>query len=285
MGRLTREDRDLFLSDVPPPPAPVSLPSAFLKVVGDVSARSSGDILAGEGDAEVFDLTTLGEIALYGVRSPGLGPLALQGQIVVVSLESEARNGDPVVALCGDKVYLRRLSSDRRDPSRLILACDQAGTERVPPSLLLPSARTRLLPVVGVLYDQERFSGSEEATAIQGSRLLERNLIAARVMDDSAYPVIRNGDLVLMEEVPNMDSEQVNRLEDRIVVALTNDNGDVFAYLKRLGGQSATGIRVLENIGWKGSSVPVVTGSEENSFAISKLQMIWRVHGTLRVQR
>ena len=112
----------------------------------------------------------------------------------------EAQDGDPVVALCGDKTYLRRLSTDRRDPSRLILACDQTGTERVPPSLLLPRARTRLLPIIAVLYDQERFAGKEEAIAIQGSKLLERDLLAARVMDDSAYPVIRSGDLVLMEQ-------------------------------------------------------------------------------------
>ena len=285
MGRLTREDRDLFLSDLPPAPAPALIPKELMQVVGDVSARSSADILASGEAAEIFDLTGLGEIAFYGVRSPGLSPLALQGQAVVVSLEMEAQDGDPVVALCGNRIYLRRLLADRRDPSHLILSCDQTGTERVPPSLLLPRARTRLLPVIGVLYDQERFAGKEEAIAIQGSRLLERYLVAARVMDDSAYPVIRSGDLVLMEAVANLDADEIGRLEDRIVVAATGSGSESYAYLKRLGGQAATGIRILENVGWKGSALTVATGEDAVLSGIPPLQMLWRVHGTLRCTR
>ena len=285
MGRLTREDRDLFLSDLPPAPAPALIPNALMQVVGDVSARSSADILASGEAAEIFDLTGLGEIAFYGVRSPGLSPLALQGQAVVVSLEKEAQDGDPVVALCGNRVYLRRLLADRRDPSRLILSCDQTGTERVPPSLLLPRARTRLLPVIGVLYDQERFAGKEEAIPIQGSRLLERHLVAARVMDDSAYPVIRSGDLVLMEAVANLEADEIERLEDRIVVALTGNGSESFAYLKRLGEQKATGFRILENVGWKGSALVVATSEVAAFSGIPPLQMLWRVHGTLRCPR
>ena len=282
MGRLTREDRDLFLTDLPPAPAPAHMPKDNLHLVGNVSARSSADILASGETAEILDLTEFGEIAFYGVRSPGLSPLALQGQVVVVSLEMEAQDGDPVVALCGNKIYLRRLSADRRDQSRLILACDQTGAERAPRSLLLPRARTRLLPVIGVLYEQERFTGTEEAIAIQGTKVLERELVAARVMDHSAYPVIRNGDLVLMEAVANLDAEEIDRLEDRIVVALAGNGGDSFAYLKRLGEQTITDIRILENVGWKGSALTVATSERAASFGIPPLQMLWRVHGTLR---
>ena len=285
MGRLTREHRDLFLSDLPPAPAPALMPKGLMQLVGDVAARSSADVLASSEASELFDLTGLGEIAFYGVRSPGLTPLALQGQVVVVSLEMEAQDGDPVVALCGDKTYLRRLSTDRHDPSRLILVCDQTGTERVPPSLLLPRARTRLLPIIGVLYDQESFAGNEEAIAIQGSKLLERDLLAARVRDDSAYPVIRSGDLVLIEAVANLESDEVERLEDQIVVALTGDGSESFAYLKRFGGQTATGIRILENVGWKGNALIIATHEDAAYSGIPPLQRLWRVHGTLRYQR
>ena len=282
MGRLTREDRDLFLADLPQVPDPAHWPEDKLHLVGNVSARSSADIFASGETAETVDLTEFGEIAFYGVRSPGLSPLALQGQVVVVSLEMEAQDGDPVVALCGNKIYLRRLLADRHDRSRLSLACDQTGAERVPPSLLLPRARTRLLPIIGVLYEQERFTGNEEAIAIQGTRLLERELVAAQVMDDSAYPVIRNGDFVLMEAVANLDEEEIDRLEDRIVVALAGNGSDSFAYLKRLGGQTTTDIRILENVGWKGSALTVASGERAASSGIPPLQMLWRVHGTLR---
>ena len=167
----------------------------------------------------------------------------------------------------------------------MILACDQTGAERVPPSLLLPRARTRLLLVIGVLYDQESFAGKDEVTAIQGSRLLERNLVAARVTDDSAYPVIRSGDLVLMEAVANLDADEIGRLEDRIVVAVTDSGSESYAYLKRLGGQAAAGIRILENVGWKGTALTVATGEDAASSGIPPLQMLWRVHGTLRRPR
>ena len=170
------------------------------------------------------------------------------------------------------------------DPELRPRSCG-TGTERVPPSLLLPRARTRLLPVIGVLYDQERFAGKEEAIPIQGSRLLERHLVAARVMDDSAYPVIRSGDLVLMEAVANLEAEEIERLEDRIVVALTGNGSESFAYLKRLGEQKATGFRILENVGWKGSALVVATSEGAAFSGIPPLQMLWRVHGTLRCPR
>lgn len=285
MGRLTREDRDLFLSDLPPVPEPAPVAREPLRVLGNVSARSTADALASDEGTELLDFAGLGEIAFYGVRSPGLSPLTLPGQVVVVSLDTEAQDGDPVVAISGDKMYLRRLSTDRRDPSRVALACDQTGAERVPPSLLLRRARTRLLPIIGVLYEQQSFYGKGEVIATQTSGLLERDLVAARVTDDSAYPVIRSGDLVLMEPVAGPDAEALVHLKDRIVVAVTGDSGESFAYLKRLGGHAAPGIRIFENVGWKGSALPVATGEDAASADIPSLQKLWRVHGTLRQQR
>ena len=251
MGRLTREDGTLLLLDVPaaPPAAIISRPP--LRVLGQVAARSSGDVLASGEASEVLDIDILGNIALYGVRSPGLSPLALQGQIVVVSLDKQAQDGDPVIALCGGKTYLRRLSVDRRDPSRVVLTCDRTLTERVPPSRLLPRARTRLLPVIGVLYEQERFEGVEEATEVPNSKLLQRNLVAARVTDDSAHPIIRNGDFVLMEANDNLDANQISLLQDSLVVAVLGSGSERFAFLKRLGAVAAPGVRILENIGLK----------------------------------
>jgi hypothetical protein len=285
MGRLTREDRDLFLIDTPPAPAPAVLAKTQIQMLGEVSARSSANVLALTQPGETFDLNELGGVALYGVRSPGLGSFALQGQIVIVSLEQEAGDGDPVVALSDGKTYLRRLLVDRRDPSRAVLACDRTGTDRVPPTLVLPRARTRLLPVVGVLYDQESFAGKEEACTIDASKILDRNLVTARVTDDSAYPVIRSGDIVLLEALRNLSADEIGRLEDRIVVATTGGTTDNFAYLKRLGGEVSPGVRILENVGIKGSAVAISEGTESGSGGIPVLQALWRVHGTLRLSR
>ena len=282
MGRLTREDATLLLFDLPKPPPAAIVERPPLTVLGQVAARSAADILASGEPSEILDMESLGEVALYGVRSPGLSPLALQGQIVVVSLEKHAQDGEPVVALCGGKIYLRRVSMDQRDPSRVVLTCDRTGTERVPPTLLLPRARTRLLPLVGVLYEQERFEGAEEATEVPNSRLLQRNLVAARVTDDSAHPIIRNGDFVLMEAVDNLDENQIAQLEDTLVVAVLGSGSDRFAFLKRLGALAAPGVRILENIGLKGNALSVALSDEAMSSNVPPLQMLWRVHGTLR---
>ena len=282
MGRLTREDATLFLLDLPKPPPAVVVERPPLAVLGQVAARSAADIFASGEPSEILEMENLGEIALYGVKSPGLSPLALQGQIVVVSLQKQAQDGEPVVALCGSKTYLRRVSIDQNDPSRVTLACDRTGTERVPPTLLLPRARTRLLPIIGVLYEQERFEGNEEATEVASSRLLQRNLVAARVTDDSAHPIIRNGDFVLLEAVDNLDGNQIALLEDRLVVAVLGSGSDRFAFLKRLGALAAPGVRILENIGLKGNALSVALNDEGISSNVPPLQMLWRVHGTLR---
>jgi hypothetical protein len=250
-----------------------------------VSARSSADALALARPGQTFDLRDIGAVALYGVRSPGLGSFALQGQVVVVSLEHEASDGDAVVALSGNRIYVRRLLGDRHDPSRVVLACDRTGTERVPPTVVLPKPRTRLLPIVGVLYDQETFGGKEEAHSINACKLLDRNLVAARVTDDSAYPVIRNGDIVLLEDVKSLSADEIVRLEDRIVVATTGGATDSFGYLKRLGAEIFPGVRILENVGMKGSALAISLGSEIGHGDIPVLQALWRVHGTLRLAR
>ena len=282
MGRLTREDGDLFLRDAPPAPRPVTIGMGPLRVLGEVSARSSADLLAAGLHTHIFDIGGLGPVACYGVRSHGLSPLALQGQVVVVSLEGEAVDGDPVVALNGGRSYLRRLFGDRDDPSRIVLACDRSGTERVPPTLLLPRATTTLLPVVGVFYNDGKFVGRDEVVEVQGSELFERPLVAAKVADDSAYPIIRPRDLVLMERVASLDAGEMVRLEDSLVVATAGTGSEVFAYLKRLGGYAAPGVRILENIGLKGNAVSVVVSDEGMSSGVAPLQMLWRVHGTIR---
>lgn len=285
MGRLTREDRDLFLIDMPPAPAPVTLAKTPMLLLGEVSARSSANVLALTQPGETFDLNDLGAVALFGVRSPGLGSFALQGQVVIVSLEQETGDGDPVVALNDGKTYLRRLHVDRRDPSRVALACDRTGTDRVPPTLMLPRARTRLLPIVGVLYEQESFSGREETCPIDSCKILRRNLVAARVTDDSAYPIIRSGDIVLLDALKDISTDEIRRLEDRIVVVTTGTASDSFAYLKRLGVELSAGVRVLENVGIKGNALAIAMNAEVAAGDIPVLEALWRVHGTLRLAK
>lgn len=283
MGRLTREDSDLYFEELPPAPKPAIFCQKSIPLLGEVCARSQGDILATSEANESFDFSVLGDVALYGVRSPSLGLLALPGQVVAVSLDRETRDGDPVIALNGNKIYCRRLYNDTRDPSRIALACDLSGTESVPPTRLLPKAKTRLMPIVGVLYEQKKFDGVEEACPVLSSRLLEKELVAVRVRDDSAYPIVRKADIALLEAVQILSRDILSSLEDRIVVAEVNSEGEDFAYLKRLGGEVSPGVRILENVGLKGSALVVATnGDAASQIGIGSVRRLWRVHGTLR---
>ncbi len=282
MGRLTREDEDLLSDNLPPLPAPKVLGTNSIQVLGEVSARSNADLLAGGQDVQLFELRNLGAVVCYGVRSQGLSPIALQGQVVIASLEMEPVDGDPVVAICAGRTYLRRLFSDGEDPSRIVLACDRGGTEQVPPTQLLPRSRTRLLPVVGVVYEEKSFPGRDEVVEVGVRDLFERPLVAARVADDSAFPIIRAGDLVLMEPVHSLDEAEVTGLEDSLVVATAGIGGETYAYLKRLGGNAAPGVRILENVGLKGRALSVAISDEGLSIHGTPLQKLWRVHGTIR---
>ena len=202
----------------------------------------------------------------------------------MVSLEREARDGDPVIALCGDKVYARRVAMDQRDPSRITLIADRSGTERVPPALILPRAKTRLLPIVGILYEQVSVLGQEEACLVDSSPIWERGLIAARIVDDSAYPIIREDDLVLLERMEDVTTEVLERLEDRIVAVVALSGSESFGFLKRMGAALQPGVRILEKIGLMGSSVCVRVGAGEEGQDSGTLMLdrLWRVHGVIR---
>ncbi|WP_366555208.1 AAA family ATPase [Aquibaculum sediminis] len=283
LGRLTGDERDLILPDAPSFPAATALPAVPLPVLGTLAARSDADILDARAEIEQFSLEALGAVALYVVRAPTLGSLALAGQVVIVSLEREAAEGEPVIALHGSKVYARRFHRDRQHLSRTVLASDRSGTERVPPALIVPTASTRVMPIVGVLYEAQKPAGRDEAVPVSSSDLLSRRLTIANVAEDSAYPVIRNGDAVLMEQIEDLSEAKLAALEGRIVAFSAGSGGESFGYLKRLGQQFMPGMRVFENIGLNGQALCVTYG-ECAAAGDHVLERLWRVHGVLRIE-
>ena len=282
LGRLTNEDRDLVLTDAPAAPSVVSFPEKNLAVLGKLAARSGADILATGDEQEHIRLDSLGSIALYVVRGSTLGLLALAGQVVIVSLDREAEEGDPVVALHREKAFARRFHRDRKDPSRTILAADFSGSQNVPPAMLIPTAATRVMPIIGVLYDAKRTPGPDEAVAVDSSEILSRKLVAARIVEDSAYPVIRNGDMVLMEEIEELSRATVENLDGRIVALTARSGSESFGYLKRMGREIGDGIRIYENIGLNGQAVCVAERQSAATDRLPLLDRLWRVHGFLR---
>ena len=109
------------------------------------------------------------------------------------------------------------------------------------------------MPIVGVLYDQVMAEEPRRGCrGEQNSALLGRLRYAGRVIDSSAYPVIRNGDAVLIEQIENVG---LDALEGRIMAALAASAGERFGFLKRMGQEVEPGLRIFENIGLEGRSV------------------------------
>ena len=282
LGRTTSTDHDLVLTDAPPRPNVVRLPDVQLPVLGNLAARSGADILAVGDHQDQIHLDALGTVALYVVRGSTLGLLALPGQVVIVSLDSEATDGDAVIALYRDKAFARRFHRDRKDPSRTVLVADFSGSENVPPAMLVPTAATRIMPIIGVLYDAQTIPGPDEAVPVDSTEILSRKLAAAHIVEDSAYPVIRNGDIVLMEQVEELSRTTVQSLEGRIVALTVRSGADSFGFLKRLGQNLGDGLRIYENIGLNGQAVCVGERQSAATGAVLCLERLWRVHGFLR---
>jgi len=284
MGRLTREDEDFFFAASPAAPAAIALNKKTIRVLGDFSARTHTDAVAVEGEFTTISLADLGEVALYVIRGSSLGALALPGQTVAVSLSEEARNGDPVIALYGDTVLARRYHPDQRDPSKLTLACDQSGTERVAPALTLSKNKVRILPIVAVFYGNESRDGVQEARCVTACSILDKPLLGARIIEDSGYPVVRNGDLVLLESLQLSTASPIEPMKGDVVALVAARQGEHFAYLKRVGASiPGTGLRIFENVGTYGDSLAVSCAEGGHSlFDCLQLQSMWRVHGVIR---
>lgn len=284
MGRLTREDEDIFFSAPPTAPQAIVLNKTPIRNLGDFSARTHTDALAVEGEFTTFSFDSLGEVALFAIRSSSLGSLALPGQIVAASLSGDAKNGDPVIALYGSSVFARRYHSDQSDFSRLTLACDQSGTERVAPALTLPRNKVRVLPIVGILYDNVSQDGANEARSVDSCSVLNRPLLAARIIEDSGYPVVRNGDLVLLEQAEIPTETVLDRMKGDMVAFVASQRGEQFAYLKRIGSSiQGSGLRIFENVGTFGDSLAVSCFEGEGGLVdCLEMRSMWRVHGVIR---
>ncbi|MCO8163916.1 hypothetical protein NJC38_17315 [Pseudomonas sp. 21LCFQ010] len=281
MGRLTRDDEDMFFGESPP--APSALITAHMQYPshGDFSAQTQAHVASSTVPAASLSLESLGDIALYVIQGDSLGAFARKGQIVIVSLDRTARCGEPVVALYNGKIFARRYHSDKLDVGKLMLACEQSVSERVAPALVLRRNKVRLMPIVGVLYDSITAVGRDEAQALGCSAILDSPLAVARVVDNSGYPLIRHQDWVFLEPHSFVKSSDLQSLQGELVAFVASKNGHKDAYLKRLGIAISEELRVFESAGTFGDAVVVCCGAEQSQ-VFPRLMSMWRVRGVLR---
>ena len=267
----------------PASPQAVHLPSKPLTFLGELAASSDIDVFAQREDTHAVSLDELGPVVMYVVRGSTLGLVALPGQVVIASLEKQAVEGDPVVALCGNKTFVRRFHHDEKNSAFISLVSDRSGNTNVPPALCEPANGTRVLPIIGVLYDDHRSSGPDEAVEVDGSEILSRKLFAAKIVEDSAYPVIENADTVLLEEVKEVSPTKLNSLYGKMVAIITSQGFDSFGYLKRMGKDLGDGRYIFEKVGTVGSTICVATQQYKGNGNVLLLERLWQVHGFFRL--
>ena len=142
----------------------------------------------------------------------------------------------------------------------------------------------RILKVVGVLFDNAQ-SGrcQDEAILTSASPILRQVTGVARVAGDSAFPLAKDGDHVLVGPAGPQDA-----LVGRIVAVVTQDDpnfADRQGYLKRLG-QAMPGrenVYYLENVGLfgEGKYVQFPIAGAGTLPGIPVIDKIWKVHGVI----
>lgn len=281
MGRLTRDDGELFFATAPEAPTVLAHNEQKFRVLGDFSAQTQTEVASPGEPPSAVSLDSLGKVALYAIHGDSLGALARQGQVVIVSLEKTAKCGDPVIALYSDKTFARRYHSDKTDISKLMLACDQSVSEKVAPALALPRNKVRLMPIVGVLYDSIVQVGAGEARYVDNSTVFGAPLVIARIVDHSGYPLIRHRDWVLLEPLQISCSEDLEALRGELVSLVASRDGDRKAYLKRVGMPVSGELRIFDSVGTFGDAI-AITCAAQASPHILQLTDAWRVRGVLR---
>ncbi len=285
MRRLPPEEGESSKTSTPPPPQVIAFPRSSLPMIGRLAAHQGGTpLVEAESATETFEFDGLGQVSLYTVRAATLGLIAIPGQTLIVSVEEPVRNGDLAIAQVGSKVFARRIGLDRSDPSRIALESVPSTSPNVPPTYFVPAATTRLNKIIGVLFDDIKTPGiKEEAVPAQGSQTLSHVTAAAQVIGDSAFPVARDGDHVLVGPV-----DQPDNLIGRIVAVITRDgpdSPDFHAFLKRLGkampGQS--NVHYLENVGQigEGEYIQVPSRGQKPLPSIPVVERLWKVHGVV----
>ena len=281
MGRLTRDDEDLFFATAPEAPTVLADNEQEFRVLGDFNAQSQTEVASTSEPPSAVSLDSLGKVALYAIHGDSLGALARQGQVVIVSLEKTAKCGDPVIALYSDKTFARRYHSDKTDISKLMLACDQSVSEKVAPALALPRNKVRLMPIVGILYDSIVQVGAGEARYVDNSTVFGAPLVIARIVDHSGYPLIRHRDWVLLEPLQISCSEDLEALRGELVTLVASRDGDRKAYLKRVGMPVSGELRIFDSVGTFGNAIAITCAAQESPH-ILQLTDAWRVRGVLR---
>lgn len=241
-------------TELPDPPIALVLPRVDVPVFFDIAAFAEGSTANEELEQEgVLPVDSLGPIAVYYLRSWNFGFSARAGWRAIVSLQAEARDGDLVIAMHEDTTFARRLHRHKTKPHELALSSEAEDPRKRPPTVFCDQAEVRLLPVIGVLFDESPFYSRADGEAVLDVRYRGLNgvSVAFRVRGESAEPVALNRQYVLGgKEVAASDLATCQGM----IVAITCSDMSV---LKRVGSTipGASNVCHLEAVGGHGNSL------------------------------
>lgn len=262
--RWLRRDPLQVVASLPVPPDVLTLPDRDVPVIEGLAAFTSE---AGPSELrdenERFSVGVLESHAVYAIRSHNLGFSGPSGCRVLVRVSEEPPpDNSLVVALNRGHTHAGRLHRNDEKPELVIVGSEAEDPLKRPPSRFLPANETRLLQVVGVLFDfAPNYSrGSDDAVLESTSSVLDRIQIVLRVDRDSALPLAIQGQLILGGEF--LSSTQLAQSEGTIVAIGTSDG----SALKRVGLAipGARHVRMFESVGGLGESMLIRTEDIED---------------------
>lgn len=266
----------------PPAPHTVQPAPCLVPVFDNLAALGTQ---AGPGAPEITDERFGSELltnnAIYYVNSSGLGFSAPKGSRVVVDLsDAEVPDQSLVVALHRGGVYARRLLRCDDLPGYVALAGEAPNPlhRRGTTTLFVPLSETRLLRVVGVLFEEglpPRGDPNDEAVWLESAADLSGVRAAIRVTGESALPLVLPGQSILLgAPVAPQD------LDGLAGLAMALDTTDGLA-LKRVGHSipGSAAIRVFEPVGGMGQSLVLSLGRQYDASELPQLLAAWPALG------
>lgn len=253
-------------------PKPFEAPDIRVPIMTKLAAFA-GQSAVGESveSGDFLSSTLFQNKAIFYIKTQNFGFAGAGNYRAIVNLNDfQPPDNSLVIALTNDRILARRLLRDQSRPPVIALNSEVEDPRRRPPSELLPTESTLLLPVVGLIFDERPNyeKNQHEATLETGSPLLKQVRLAFKVDGDSALPLALPGQIVF--GVEQLTPDQFGRLEGTIVAIATTDG----AFLKRIGAAipGVPHVRQFEAIGARGDSIIVRTENIEDG--MSKLPLL-----------
>lgn len=250
-------------------PKPTITPGV-LSEIGLAAAQDEGEVTGDSRErSEPVVVLDQDRYRLLALNVDWLGLTCLPGQTVVVDTEDSGQVDDPVVVLHGETAFPGRLIECNDLPGLTILSGERGASADPPKVRRFVTADIERYRIRGVLFD--RLQGQGPAFAIESSPTLEEYRELVEVTGDSAVPILKQGDRVLVS--PKIEGTgSLDQYYQHIVAVELNDGRRL---IKRLGarGDSEGKIRVLDNVGLIGETL-IVRFSDDVSDAFQDKPLV-----------